>query len=337
MTQPPASLAPALDLLSPRRPCRRARGGRGGAGGRARRCRPCCAFAGLVAAQIGRSGRAPFPISAGRWRSRPTIIATRLNLATALLATGALDEAGAVCAAGGDDPRLLRIAAYVHQQQGRLAEAAAAYRGGARRRPRRFGELEQSRQRPRRAWASSTAPSTPSSRRSRCGPTSSRWCINLSERARPGRAARGAAGGDARGGAGRARTMPRVQTELGLAEAERARFRGGRSAPIARRSGSIPASSPAYLELGLLLENLEPDRRARRAGRRRPRRAAWRAPSSASSGPGRCAARAGSRRRCRSPRRRRASINPVRRAQLLAEIARPARRRRPRLRRLRAR
>ena len=59
-----------------------------------------------------------------------------------------------------------------------------------------------------------------------------------------------------------------MQTELGLAEAAVARFRRRPKRPIARRSGSIPASLPAYLELGLLLENLEPARRARGARRR---------------------------------------------------------------------
>lgn len=50
-----------------------------------------------------------------------------LERATALLAAGQLDEAAQLCAAGGADPALQRIAAYIHQQQGRLVPAAAAY------------------------------------------------------------------------------------------------------------------------------------------------------------------------------------------------------------------
>ena len=53
----------------------------------------------------------------------------RVNLVTALAASGARDEAAAVCAAGPDDPRLARLAAYLHQESGRLGEAAAAYQG----------------------------------------------------------------------------------------------------------------------------------------------------------------------------------------------------------------
>jgi len=50
-----------------------------------------------------------------------------LERATALLNTGKLDEAALLCAGGGDDPRLQRISAYVHQEQGRLRQAASAY------------------------------------------------------------------------------------------------------------------------------------------------------------------------------------------------------------------
>src|SRR5207237_10232039 len=57
----------------------------------------------------------------------PQDLAMRINLATALVSTGALDEAGMVAAAQ-HEPKLLRIAAWVHQEQGRLGEAAAAYR-----------------------------------------------------------------------------------------------------------------------------------------------------------------------------------------------------------------
>ena len=84
------------------------------------------AFAGLVSAQSGDPAGA-LPHFRRALAAAPGDVSARLNLATALLAVGAFDEACAICAAGGDDPRLARIAAYGHQQSGRLAEAVAAY------------------------------------------------------------------------------------------------------------------------------------------------------------------------------------------------------------------
>ncbi|HYN46593.1 MAG TPA: tetratricopeptide repeat protein, partial [Allosphingosinicella sp.] len=125
MAQPPASLAPALGLLR--------RGDRAGARAaieKALAAEPdapaLLAFAGLLAAQSG-DAAAAIPYFRRALAAAPADIAMRINLATALVATGALDEAGAVCAGGGADPKLLRLAAYVHQQSGRLDEAAAAY------------------------------------------------------------------------------------------------------------------------------------------------------------------------------------------------------------------
>jgi tetratricopeptide (TPR) repeat protein len=125
MTQPPASLAPALDLYR--------RGDLAGARAAAETALASepddpalSAFAGLAAAQSG-DPAAAIPHFRRVLAATPGDVPTRLNLATALLATGQADEAGTVCAAGGEDPRLLRIAAFVHQQQGRLGEAAAAY------------------------------------------------------------------------------------------------------------------------------------------------------------------------------------------------------------------
>jgi tetratricopeptide (TPR) repeat protein len=125
MTQPPASLAPALDLYR--------RGDLAGARAAAETALAAepddpalRAFAGLAAAQSG-DPAAAIPHFRRVLAAMPGDVPTRLNLATALLATGQADEAGAVCAAGGDDPRLSRIAAFVHQQQGRLEQAAAAY------------------------------------------------------------------------------------------------------------------------------------------------------------------------------------------------------------------
>src|SRR6185436_7058317 len=67
------------------------------------------AFAGLAAARSGDPAGA-IPHFRHAVAADPGDVPARLNLATALLATGALDEAGALCADGGSDPRLLRLA-----------------------------------------------------------------------------------------------------------------------------------------------------------------------------------------------------------------------------------
>ena len=123
--QPPASLLPALDLLR--------RGDRAGA----RRAIDAAllgepeepallGFGGLLAAQAGDEAGA-IPYFRRALAATPQDLAVRINLATALVSTNALDEALAV-AAGHAEPKLLRIAAWVHQQQGRVGEAADAYR-----------------------------------------------------------------------------------------------------------------------------------------------------------------------------------------------------------------
>jgi tetratricopeptide (TPR) repeat protein len=82
-------------------------------------------IAGLVSAQMGQPAAA---VSHFRrlLEMAPANRGARINLATALAATQLFDEAAQV-AAGESDPRLRRILAYAHQQGGRLAEAAAAY------------------------------------------------------------------------------------------------------------------------------------------------------------------------------------------------------------------
>lgn len=82
--------------------------------------------AGLAAAQAG-DAAAAIPHFRSALDGAPEDVPTRCNLAIALLSLGALQEAGEVLEAGGGDPRLQRLAAYAWQQQGRLAEAAAAY------------------------------------------------------------------------------------------------------------------------------------------------------------------------------------------------------------------
>ena len=133
MAQPPASLLPALAAYR-RGDLAGARAAAAAALAAAPGTLELEAFAGLVAAQMGDPAGA-LPHFRRALAAKPDDVGAQLNLATALLATGRLDEAGAVCAAGGQDARLLRIAAYVHQQQGRLPEAAAAYEAAIRAAP----------------------------------------------------------------------------------------------------------------------------------------------------------------------------------------------------------
>jgi tetratricopeptide (TPR) repeat protein len=126
LLQPPPGLGPALDSYR--------RGDRAGA----RRAieaalaanpgRPeLLEFAGLVAAETG-----DFAAAARHWRlalaGDPANPATRINLATVLVQMGEHDEACELAAAGAGDLRLVRLAAYAHQQAGRLAEAERDYR-----------------------------------------------------------------------------------------------------------------------------------------------------------------------------------------------------------------
>src|SRR5204863_281091 len=81
---------------------------------------------GLAAAQAG-DPKGAIPHFRRALDARPGDSAARCNLAAAVLDSGDAPEAARICEAGGADPRLRRIAAYAWQQQGRHAEAAAAY------------------------------------------------------------------------------------------------------------------------------------------------------------------------------------------------------------------
>jgi tetratricopeptide (TPR) repeat protein len=125
VTRPPESLVPALDRLR-RGDVAGARAAAEAALAREPETPALLAFAGMLAGQAGDNEAA-----AGHFRRalalQPEDMATRINLATALIALRALDEALDVCVAGGRNPKLLRLAGYVHQEQDRPAEAAEAY------------------------------------------------------------------------------------------------------------------------------------------------------------------------------------------------------------------
>lgn len=251
MTQMPPGLAPALDRLR--------RGDLAGARAAAEaavRQNPGLAvlraFAGLVAAQSG-DAAAAIPHFHAALASDPNDLATRLNLATALLATGEVDRAGAVCDAGPGDPKLLRIAGYVRQQQGRLEEAAAAYEAALAAFPDDF-ETWNNLGNVRSAAGDVDGAIAAFERAIALNPSAPQLYVNLSEllskaeryeeRARAMREA--------------ARRLPQsgeVQVELGLAEATLRNFPAAEQA-YRRAIRLIRGFSQAWMELGLLYENL---------------------------------------------------------------------------------
>jgi len=210
------------------------------------------AFAGLVAAQAG-DPAAALPHFRKVLSAAPDDMTAQLNLATALLATGRLDEAGAVCAAGANDPRLLRIAAYVHQQQGRLVEAAAVYEAVIKAVPgdwESFNNLGNVRAEIGEADAAVDAFRQAIALK----PDMVEIVINLSdalglaERTEERQAVMREA----------ARISPehlRVQIQLGFAEAE-ARDFGAAERAFRAAIRLDPANIAAYLELAILLENM---------------------------------------------------------------------------------
>jgi tetratricopeptide (TPR) repeat protein len=130
--QPPASLLPALDLLR--------RGDRAGA----RRAVETAlgeqpdelgliAFAGVLAAQTG-DLEAAIPHFRRVVAAAPQDLQMRTNLAMALAETGRLDEVTEV-AEGHGDAHLDRLAGWAHQESGRLERAALAYQAAVAARP----------------------------------------------------------------------------------------------------------------------------------------------------------------------------------------------------------
>jgi len=249
--QPPESLAPALEHLR--------RGDRAGARAAidaALASEPdapaLLAFGGLLAAQSGQPAAA-IPYFRRALAVNPGDGPMRINLATALVATGALDEAGAVCAQHGGDPKLGRIAAWVHQQQGRPGDAASAYRAVVAGAPEDFeswnnlGNLL--------ALSGDSDGAVEAFQRAiSLRPDLVEIVINLSDvLAKADRPeARQAVMREA---AKVTPADPVVQTELGLAEA------GARDFEAAERAFRAairldPRATSATLELGLLLENL---------------------------------------------------------------------------------
>jgi len=249
--QPPISLAPALDLYR-----------RGDLAGARRAAEAALAdtpgaadllgFAGLVAAQMG-----DFDAAIGHLRpalaGAPDDLATRANFAMVLISAGALDEAKAVCAGGGDDAKLMRLAAYVDQAQGRPDEAARAYEAVLAAVPADFeswnnlGNV--------RAEAGDLDGAIAAFQRAiELRPDIVEMVMNLSEvLAKADRTEQRQA--MMREAARVSPDDPRVQTELGLAESAARDFEAAERA-FRAAIRSDPRGTSAFLELGLLYENL---------------------------------------------------------------------------------
>lgn len=251
MLHPPQSLVPALDryrrgdLAGARREVEAALAAEP-------RSAELLAFAGLAAAQAGELASA-----AGHLRAAlavaPDDLATRVNLAMVLVSASRYDEACAVCAGGGGELKLLRLSAYAHQQSGRLDQAASDYRTVVAAQPDDFeswnnlgnvlvaqGEFDAAVEVFEKAIG--------------LRPDIVEMVMNLSEAlARADRhGQRQAVMREA------ARVSPddaRIQTELGLAEASVRDFEAAESAYRAALRID-PRNVAAFLELGLLLENL---------------------------------------------------------------------------------
>jgi tetratricopeptide (TPR) repeat protein len=211
---------------------------------------PLLSLAGLAAARMGDPAGA-IPHFRRLLELDPADGATRLNLATALAACGRFDEAAE--AGASDDPRLLRVAAYAHQQAGRTAAAAAAYDRVVAAFPDDF-ESWNNLGNARFASGDFEGAIAALGRAIDLRPDIVQIYVNLSEalsqaerfedRARVMRAAAALAPHD-----------PAVQAELGLAEASVRNFPAAEAAyrEAIRRDSRF---NQAWLELGLLLENL---------------------------------------------------------------------------------
>lgn len=184
--------------------------------------------------------------------ARPDDAAARVNLARALVATGAHDRAIRVCGEGARDPRLLRISGYARQQLGLWEQAAADYRAVLAAAPddaETWNNLGNA-----LAAAGDVDDAIDTFRRAnRLRPELTIVHLNLakllasSERQEERLAV-------LRSAAAIAPADPDVQAELGLAEAATQDFAAAERA--FREAVRLSAGfTPAYVELGLLLEN----------------------------------------------------------------------------------
>lgn len=213
------------------------------------------AMANLAGMLAGQSGD---PAAAAGWFQEalvadPDDSTVRANLATALLSAGRIDEAAQVCSDGGRDPRLLRLAGYAWQQQGRLEEATAAYQAVVAGDPADF-EAWNNLGNVRSAAGDTDGAVAAFERAIRLRPDLLAIYFNLAE-VLAAADRRGPRQALLREAARRAPSDPHVQTELGLAEAAAQDFEAAERAYRAALRVN-PGHLAAYVELGLLLETL---------------------------------------------------------------------------------
>ncbi len=209
-------------------------------------------FLGLMATRMGDPASAiPY---FRRWLdAAPEDRTARFNLATALVAAGELDEAAKLVSDPTGDLRFLRLAGYVFQQLGRLDEAAMAYEAVVAAHPEDF-ETWNNLGNVRAAQGDPDAAIIALGRAVALRPDVVPMAMNLSEiLARADRPeARQAL---MRGAARRAPDNAEVMTELGLAEAG-ARDHAAAEGAFREAIRLNPQALAAYVELGVLLENL---------------------------------------------------------------------------------
>jgi tetratricopeptide (TPR) repeat protein len=251
MTQPPpASLLPALDLLR--------RGDRAGARQAVEAALDAqpdelglIAFAGVLAAQSG-DLQGAIPHFRRVVAAAPQDLQMRTNLAMALAETGQVDELAEV-AEGHGDAHLARLAGWAHQQAGRLARAASAYEAAIALRPDDF-EAWNNLGNVRAGLGDATGALDAFQQAILLRPDLVDIYLNASEQLTR-------VGGDQarlqlmREGARVAPDRADILTELGLAEAALRHYPEAEAA-YRQALANDPAYLSAYLELGMLLENL---------------------------------------------------------------------------------
>lgn len=213
---------------------------------------PLRSLAGMLACQMGdpAAGGAHLRLVLA---AAPHDRATRFNLATALAATEAYDEAAEVAAGGERDPKLGRLAAWIDQQRGALAEAAAGYEALLAEAPDDF-ESWNNLGNTRAAMGEGDAAIEAFERAINLRRDMPALYINLAKvladlgRAEPRQKTM-------REAALIAPNHGEVQFELGLAEAGARDFAAAEAA-FRAAIALTPDYMPAYVELGLLLENL---------------------------------------------------------------------------------
>ncbi|HEY0042918.1 MAG TPA: sulfotransferase [Allosphingosinicella sp.] len=183
----------------------------------------------------------------------PDNVPARLNLARALIATGALEEAVALCKAHGGDLRLRRLLATAYQEMGRTGDAVETYRSVLAAMPSDF-ESWNNLGNALAATGDLMGAATALQNAIRLRPDVLQMYINASEvlaKLEQSEARQRLM----RDAARRAPEDSEIWAELGLAENGAGDFAAAERA-FRHAIALSPGFTPAYLDLGLMLENL---------------------------------------------------------------------------------